>query len=72
VEVQDFGIGIPEKDLPFIFEPFYRADPSRSRVRGYGLGLGLSKRIVEMHGGKILIESRHGERTVVTVKLPLG
>jgi signal transduction histidine kinase len=72
VEVQDFGIGIPEKDLPYIFEPFYRADPSRSRIKGYGLGLGLCKRIVELHGGKMFVHSHLGEGTVVTVKLPLG
>jgi signal transduction histidine kinase len=71
VEVQDFGIGIPEKDLPFIFEPFYRVDPSRSRVRGYGLGLGLCKRIVELHHGKILVESRFRETTTVTIRLPV-
>lgn len=72
LELQDYGIGIPEKELPFIFEPFYRVDRSRARIRGYGLGLGLCKRIVELHGGKISVQSSEGEGTLITVKLPLA
>jgi len=72
LEVQDFGSGIPEKDLRLVFEPFYRVDRSRSRSPGYGLGLSLCKRIVEMHGGTISLASNSGEGTKVTIKLPLS
>ena len=71
LEVQDFGKGIPEQDQESVFEPFYRVDRSRSRVPGYGLGLGLCKRIVEMHGGKIFLNSRLGEGTRITIWLPV-
>ena len=72
LEVRDFGPGIPEEDQPFVFEPFYRVDRSRSGAPGYGLGLGLCKRIVEMHGGEIFLSSRPGEGTRITLKLPLA
>ena len=64
--VEDDGIGIPEEELPFIFEPFYRVDKSRSRhTGGYGLGLSLCKTIMEAHGGKIEVESSPGKGTIV-------
>lgn len=72
LEVTDFGPGIPEKDLRFVFEPFYRVDRSRSSTTGYGLGLSLCKRIVEMHGGNISLASGPGKGTRVTIKLPLS
>jgi signal transduction histidine kinase len=69
-EVRDSGIGIPEKDLPFVFEPFYRVDHSRSRkTGGYGLGLSMCKKIVEAHDGTIGIESTPGEGTTVRITL---
>ncbi|MBP7736279.1 MAG: HAMP domain-containing histidine kinase [Spirochaetes bacterium] len=71
IEVRDHGIGIPPEELPFVFEPFYRVDHSRSRkTGGYGLGLGLCKKIAEAHGGSIAIESAPGEGTVVRLNLP--
>jgi signal transduction histidine kinase len=71
VEVRDRGIGIPPEELPFVFEPFYRVDRSRSRkTGGYGLGLSLCKKIAEAHGGSMEIESAQGEGTVVRVTLP--
>lgn len=54
IEIKDSGRGIPEAELPYIFEPFYRVDKSRSKkTGGYGLGLSLCKNIMEAHGGKI-------------------
>jgi signal transduction histidine kinase len=70
VSVKDVGIGIAEEDLKYIFEPFYRADPSRSRkTGGFGLGLAICKRIIEAHGGSILIKSKVNEGTEVFVSL---
>lgn len=69
VSVQDFGHGIPAQDLPFIFEPFYRVDKSRSKITGgYGLGMSLSKKIMEAHGGKIEITSRLEVGTTVFLR----
>lgn len=66
VEIHDRGSGIPEKELPFVFEPFYRVDSSRSRTTGgYGLGLSICKKIMEAHGGSIEIKSAPGEGTSV-------
>ncbi|MCP4757342.1 MAG: HAMP domain-containing histidine kinase [Proteobacteria bacterium] len=73
IRIQDFGEGIPTEDLPFLFEPFYRVDKSRSKkTGGYGLGLGLCKKIVEAHGGTIKIKSQPNRGTEVKIELPLS
>jgi signal transduction histidine kinase len=73
ITICDSGIGIPEDELPFIFEPFYRVDKSRSReTGGYGLGMSLSKKIMEAHNGKIEISSTPGKGTCVALTFPAG
>ncbi|MDG1462756.1 MAG: HAMP domain-containing sensor histidine kinase [Gammaproteobacteria bacterium] len=70
VRVRDHGHGIAADDLLRITEPFYRADPARSRhTGGFGLGLHLCRRIVEAHGGELIIESDLGKGTVVTATI---
>ncbi len=72
VIIKDSGCGIPKKDMPYIFEPFYRVDPSRSKeTGGYGIGFSLSKRIVEAHAGTIDIQSIEDKGTKVTITFPL-
>jgi len=71
LEVEDTGIGIPQKYLPLIFERFYRVDKSRSReVRGTGLGLSIVKHIALAHGGSVSVKSKVGKGSTFTVKLP--
>lgn len=65
--IADTGIGIAKEDLPHLFDRFYQADPSRARG-GHGLGLALAKRIVELHGWRIDVESEKGEGTGMTVR----
>lgn len=71
IEVADTGPGIPDDELPHIFEELYRGRQSE-RVPGSGLGLTLVQRIVELHGGEIAVRSRVGQGTVMTVRLPIA
>ncbi len=66
VTVQDFGCGIREKDLPYIFEPFYRVEKSRNS-EGFGLGLPLADRIAKVHGGELKVDSVWGEGSTFTL-----
>ena len=71
--IQDSGIGIGRKDLYRIFEPFYRADPSRGRSRGgSGLGLAIVNELVKLHSGKITVRSALKRGTTVSLVLPAG
>ena len=69
--IADNGIGIPEKDQPFIFERFYRADKSRVHsTGGTGLGLCIVKQIIEAHGGFVKVDSQLNVGTTITFSLP--
>jgi signal transduction histidine kinase len=69
IEIRDHGPGIGERDIPYVFEPFYRADDSRSRkTGGYGLGLSICKKIIEAHGGAIEIKSSVGVGTSIILR----
>jgi signal transduction histidine kinase len=73
VSVQDSGPGIPEEQLPHVFERFYRGDPSRSRsTGGFGLGLAICKAMVTAYGGQIQAINRNGNGTEMRVELSLG
>jgi signal transduction histidine kinase len=73
LSVRDSGIGIAPGDLPHIFERFWRADQARTRTgerTGVGLGLSITKWIVEAHGGSISVHSRPGRGSIFTARLP--
>jgi signal transduction histidine kinase len=73
IEVEDHGLGIPAHEQRRIFEKFYRLDPSMTRgVGGSGLGLYISRELVELMGGVLSVSSRHGEGSTFTVRLPLA
>ncbi|MDO4987486.1 MAG: HAMP domain-containing sensor histidine kinase [Synergistes sp.] len=72
IKVKDTGIGIAPKDLPYVFERFYRTDLSRTRTSGgIGIGLAIVKAIVEAHNGTIRAESELGKGSTFTVEIPL-
>lgn len=69
IEIKDRGSGIPEKDLPYVFDRFYRADNTKNQ--GMGIGLYLVKYIILKHGGKLEIKSRVNKGTTVSILLPI-
>jgi len=76
ISVADEGPGIPDADLPRVFERFYRVDKSRTRdgrdPGGTGLGLAIVKHLVELHGGKVTAANRPGRGAIFTIELPLA
>lgn len=72
LEVEDSGVGIPEEDIPFVFERFYKADKARTRGHsGTGLGLSIVKNIVIAHKGTISVSSKLGHGTIFSIILPM-
>ena len=72
LSVSDSGVGIPQDAVDHIYERFYRVDKSHSReIGGTGLGLAITRSAVLMHRGSIRLESKPGEGTIFTVKIPL-
>ena len=70
IEITDTGIGIPESELPHIFDRFYRVDKSRSSL-GFGLGLSIAQSIAMAHGGKIRAKANLPQGTIFTISLPV-
>ena len=71
IQVQDTGTGIPEEDIPHLFQKFYRVDSTATRtVGGTGLGLFISKKIIELYNGRIWIESQLGKGSTFFINLP--
>ena len=70
--VSDSGIGIPESEIPKVFEKFYQIDPNHTgQIRGFGLGLFYAREFIRQHGGNITLTSELGLGTTVTIRLPL-
>jgi two-component system phosphate regulon sensor histidine kinase PhoR len=70
--VEDHGVGIPARDLPRIFERFYKVDRARVRGGGTGLGLSIARHIVEGHGGRIWVDSEEGSGSTFSFALPIA
>jgi signal transduction histidine kinase len=71
VRVSDDGVGIPDADVEHLFEPFYRADKSRTKATGgYGLGLSICKRVMEAHGGSIAVERNTARGATFVLAFP--
>jgi signal transduction histidine kinase len=70
--VTDTGVGIAKEDLPHLFQDFARGQAQPEGVSGCGLGLAISRRIVEVHGGTITVESEAGKGSTFIIHLPVG
>ena len=73
LSVEDTGMGIAKEDIPRVFSRFWRSDASRERVAGgLGVGLALTKEIVDRHNGTIWVDSQEGKGTTFTLRLPIS
>jgi signal transduction histidine kinase len=71
VIVKDNGIGIPDNELKYIYDPFFRAS-NTLKYEGYGIGLPLTRNIIRLHNGEIIVSSIVGQGTTVQINLPIG
>jgi signal transduction histidine kinase len=71
ISVTDTGVGIAEEDLPMIFDGFYRAESGKAAAGGVGLGLAITRRIIEAHGGTITVHSELGKGSTFVLSLPV-
>lgn len=72
ISIKDTGIGISREDLPHVFDGFYRGKSGQSMAAGHGIGLAVSRQIVEAHNGSIAVESESGKGTTFVVRLPIS
>ena len=73
VQVSDNGIGIPEKEQELVFQPYYQVSQRKGTTNtGQGLGLAIAKLLVELHGGKIWVESKFGQGSTFSFTLPMA
>jgi len=72
IQVSDSGQGIPAEDLPYIFDRFWRGDPSRPHGGSTGLGLAIAQQLIRAHDGRISVTSEVGQGTTFTIELPPG
>jgi signal transduction histidine kinase len=70
VEVRDSGVGVPEDQLPYIFDKYFQVG-QQARTKGAGLGLAIAREIVEAHGGSIAVDSQPGRGTTFSFVLPV-
>lgn len=73
IDISDTGMGIDERDIPHIFDRFYQADKSRTKIKtdGFGLGLALAREIIKLHKGSVSVSSNVDKGTAFNIKLPL-
>jgi two-component system sensor histidine kinase ArlS len=72
IQIIDYGVGIPQADLPFVFDRLYRVDKARSREQsGHGLGLAIAQRIIESYRGTVSISSLENKGTSIIFSFPL-
>ena len=71
VFIKDQGIGIPANEIDFIYDPFFRASNTKN-YEGYGIGMPLSRNIIRVHGGQMIVNSVENKGTTVQIKLPIG
>jgi len=70
ISVSDKGVGIDKEDLPHIFDGFFRGKSGQAVASGHGIGLAVSRQIIEAHNGSIAIQSELGKGTTFTIRLP--
>lgn len=71
ITVKDKGIGIPENELPYIFDPFFRGSNTEN-FHGYGIGLPLTRNVIKMHNGSVIATSSKAEGTIMEIKIPIA